>query len=123
MLDYRMEIIFKGEYLEVQLNGQDSYAVSLDLMHRIVEACKEHSCLKTLAISQMLPVSAVEAFNIHDVFRQIDITPEHKLAWVDLNPKTRESTKITESAIISRDLMNARLFDKESKALQWLMDK
>ncbi len=91
------------------------------MWRRIVKTCESYDCFAVLGEQNMEnPLEVIENYQIQDIFRKVGITSQYKIAWVDLNFKTLESTQFAETVLLNRGLVNGRLFTDVDKAKEWL---
>ena len=120
-MDIEIDIQLESGYILAKYRGPDSPEISRQIIQEIVDACERLGCFRVLMISYLEnPLSATENFDLADMFREVGFTPQHRLAWVDQNPETRESTAFAETVLYNRGIM-ARLFDDVDRASQWLL--
>ena len=123
-MDSKTTITFEGEYIFVQDSGENSYEHSLDLWKNIAKACKEHECFKILGVSNMNSyLKTIDAFKHVNIAKEAEITPDHKIAWVELNSDAFKSIKFIENVIFNRGLTQARTFLDVAKARKWLLEE
>jgi hypothetical protein len=116
-----LDIQLKDGHLLVQYRGPDSPAISRSIIEQIVEACDQHQCYKTLALAYLEnSLDALENYDLPAMFAKVGFNAKHRLAWVDLNPDTYDSTSFAETVLSNRGFM-ATLFQDEEKAMQWLL--
>lgn len=121
-LENETVISFEGDYVKVISNGVKRLKYSTELWKGVVETCREHDCRYILGVSYTTkPLRTMEAYKHADLFRELGMTHEYKIAWVESNPETIETTYFVETVLVNRGF-TARIFDDEKNALEWLLD-
>lgn len=120
-MSYEIEISYKGEYVLVQLAGQDSYQASVEIYQKIAAACVKYECLKVLAISHLTPLDTMDAFKHFEIIQAAGITRRHRIAWVETNPETVAVDQFIENVLVNRGFYQMRLFSAASEAKEWLL--
>ncbi len=111
-------------YLHVDIKGVGTYDTALELWSSIVQACEQHQCFNVLGEQYLMDtVSTTDAFDHPALFKKAGITNKHRLAWVDKNPRTRDTTAFIRDVLTSRSIGYGRLFDDVQKAKEWLLSK
>lgn len=111
-------------YLHVDVKGVGTYEAALTLWRTVVQACEEHQCFNVLGEQYLLDtVSTTEAFDHPELFKKAGITAKHRIAWVDNNPRTRDTTAFIRDVLTSRSIGTGRLFSELETAKTWLLGK
>lgn len=112
----------KGKYLHVRASGQLNYDVALDAWRKIVSACHEQQIYMVLGEQYMdNPLTTMEAWDHQKIFTEVGITHKFRIAWVDLNAATHQTTKFVETVLLNRGLVNGKLFNNVEAARRWLL--
>ena len=112
------------KYLHVDVKGLGTYEAALALWCSVVQACEEHHCFNVLGEQYLMnTVSTTEAFDHPALFKKAGITAKHRIAWVDKNPRTRDTTAFIRDVLTSRSIGYGRLFDDIQTAKEWLLHK
>lgn len=115
-----IDIELKDDYILAKYRGPDSPEISKTIIQRVISACEENECLRILVHAYMdNPLSTAENYDLSAMFKEVGFTSKHRMAWVDLNPETRESTRIAETFLTSQYL-DVCLFSDENDAERWL---
>ena len=114
-------ITFEGEYIKVIANG-GGYDYACRLWSQIRDACNKHQCFCVLGIGNTISLETMEAFDHAELFRSLELTNNHRIAWVELNPEVKEMIIFTETVLLNRGLPGC-LFDNVSEAEEWLLKK
>lgn len=123
-MSYKMTIEPMGNYLHVRTCGEQNYEVALATWREIVNACRQYQCYHILDEACMdNSLTTMDAWGHQQIFAEAGVTPSMKIAWVDLNPATYDSTKFVETVLLNRGLVNGRLFSSVTEAKQWLLDR
>lgn len=114
-------IQMKGEYIEAEYRGKDSYDITQSIMQQLFNASEEYQCSKILMVAYAEDIVPTEEhFSLPKMLTDIGFNSNHQLAWVDLNPETRVSTHVSE-AILNHKGFNAMLFYNKKDAIKWLV--
>lgn len=117
----KIEISFEGDYLQVIADGEKDYRFQERLWNEVVAACKQHDCRRILGIAHTTkPVEALEGFELAQLFRDLGVTDEYRIAWVEHNKDAKDIVNFIETVLINRGLPG-RVFDSEPEALEWLL--
>ncbi len=65
-------------------------------------------------------LSVLENYDLFAMFAEVGFTLKYRLAWVDQNPDTYDSTYFAETVLKNR-FVAARLFREVEDAKQWLL--
>lgn len=121
-MNSKTSVTFEGEYILVQLTGENSYEVSLNLWHKAVEACEKNKCFNILGVSRTNnPLNTMDAYNHIKIFAEAGITHKHRIAWVEKNLEAAETFRFIETVIKNRGLGTGHLFHDISEAKDWLL--
>ena len=116
----RIVVSFEGEYIQVISEGKKDYQFTLNLWTQIVECCQLNSCYKVLGIANTSrPVSTEAAYHQKDLFAQLGIDANYKIAWVELDKKSFNTTYFAENVLKSSGY-NVRLYKSVAEAVLWL---
>ncbi len=118
-LDYQIEPI--NGVIEVRVSGIPDRASNALMWSDIVAACAKHECLYVLGISNLdKPQKIADAIDHQAIFLEAGVTVDHRIAWVQLNPDALEMTRLAETVLLNRGMVNGRLFTDEHEARRWL---
>ena len=118
-LDYRIEFI--KDVIEVRVTGIPDRASTARMWADIVAACARHKCLYILGVSNLdRPQKVADAIDHQAIFLQAGVTIDHRIAWAQLNPEALEMTRLAETVLLNRGMVNGRLFTDEHEARRWL---
>lgn len=107
--------------IEVRASGTPDRASVTQMWKDIIAACTEHQCLSILGLSNMeQPLSLADAIDHQAIFLEAGVTIDHRIAWVQQNPKAHKMTEIAETILLNRGMLNGRLFSDEFEARRWL---
>jgi len=114
-------IDYINSIIEVQATGiPDRQSVS-QMWKAIIDACKAHQCFSILGLSNFdEPLKLADAIDHQAIFLEAGVTIDHRIAWVQLNPKAYAMTELAETVLLNRGLINGRLFSDELDARRWL---
>jgi hypothetical protein len=116
-----LKITFEGDYVLAIANGEKDFEFSTKLWTEVVQACRENSCLKVLGIANTTkPLRTMEAYQNAVLFRNLGLTHDFRIAWVELNEESFDSSYFAETVLVNRG-MPVRLFTEESQAKEWLL--
>ena len=109
-------ITFEGTHVQAIANGEKDFEYSTQLWTNIVQACHDNNCRKILGIANTTkPLRTMEAYQHADLFRELGLTHDYRIAWVELNPDAYETTYFVEPGMGNR-AFHGRLFEDEVKA-------
>ena len=115
-------ITFEGDYVQAIANGDKDFEYSSKLWTEVVQACQDNNCLKVLGIANTrTPLQTMEAYKNADLFRELGLTHDYRIAWVELNPESYDALYFAETVLVNRG-MPVRLFADEEQAKKWLLD-
>ena len=118
-LDYFIEFI--NGVIEVRVTGIPDRQSIAEMWSEIVAACARHECLYILGISNIdRPQKVADAIDHQAIFLEAGVTIDHRIAWVQLNPDAVEMTRLAETVLLNRGMVNGRLFTDEYVARRWL---
>jgi hypothetical protein len=114
-------IDYINSIIEVRATGvPDRQSVS-QMWHDIIEACTAHHCFSILGLSNFdRPLKLADAIDHQAIFLEAGVTIDHRIAWVQLNPKAYAMTELAETVLLNRGMVNGRLFRDELKGRRWL---
>ena len=114
----------QDNYLHVDVKGVGTYENALAMWVSVAQACEHYQCFNILGEQYLLDtVTTTEAFDHPALFKKAGISIKHRIAWVDKNPRTRETTAFIRDVLTSRSVGNGRLFNDVEDAKQWLLTK
>lgn len=123
-MELDLKITAHDGYLHVTVRGIGNYENAVYFWQKIVEACNQHQCYKVLGEQYLLDsVSTMEAFDHPAMFKKLGITTKYRFAWVDKNPRTRETTQFVYDVLASRSISYGRMFNDIDSAKQWLLER
>jgi hypothetical protein len=111
-------------YLHVEVQGIGNYENAFTMWSSIAQACEQYQCFNVLGEQYLLQtVTIAEAFDHPALFKKAGINVKHRIAWVDKNPRTRNTSEFIRDVLTSRSVGNGRLFNDTSAAKAWLLHK
>lgn len=122
-LDYEITITPCDNYLYVYTEGLGNFEGANDLWRQIAQACEKYQCYNILGEQNLhSTVSTLDALNYPAMFKKVGITKKHRIAWVDKNPRTRETTEFIRDVLTNRLVGKGRLFNDVESAKRWLLE-
>lgn len=122
-LDYEITITPCDNYLYVYTEGLGNFEGANDLWRQIAQACEKYQCYNILGEQNLhSTVSTLDALNYPAMFKKVGITKKHRIAWVDKNPRTRETTEFIRDVLTNRLVGKGRLFKDVESAKRWLLE-
>lgn len=116
-----LSITRQDDYMEVKVSGIATYANAIQLWQSVAQACEEQQCFKVLGEQSVKnSLSTMEAWNHQKIFLEAGITSKYKIAWVDSNPHTYETTNFIRTVLHNRDIAYGKLFSDIKLAKDWL---
>ncbi len=64
----------------------------------------------------------IDGYDHAEMFRELGITGEFRIAWAELSDDAREATRFVETVLSNRG-MPGKLFSSEEDARRWLFSK
>lgn len=119
------EIIIKQKegFIQVHSNGAKDLKFATRLWTKIVEHSALTNCFKILGIAYTTsPPKAIEAYQYGALFEKLGVDEKFKIAWVELNPLTYNTSYFVETVLLNRG-QNVRLFHNPEYAKNWLVQK
>ncbi len=115
----------RENHIYVRIEAEQASAeFSRQFFSAIAAACQEHNCYNVLGESfATRPMSTTEAFEHAEIFREVGITPRHRLAWVSHTKPVAEQARFVELVLKNRGLITGFLFETMEQAHQWLLGK
>ncbi len=124
MTDLDLKITPHENYLHVDVRGMGNYENALFMWQSVVDACEQYQCFKVLGEQYLFDsVSTAEAFDHPTIFKKVGITKKYTFAWVDNNPRTRETTQFVRDVLANRSIGYGRLFNDAESAKRWLLQQ
>jgi hypothetical protein len=109
-------------YLHIKVKGIGNYENALHFWQSVVNACDQHQCYRVLGEQYLLDsVTTLEAFDHPAIFKKLGITTKYQFAWVDNNPRTRDTTEFVYNVLANRSLSYGKLFHDVESAKDWLL--
>lgn len=120
-VEYTIE--HKDSIVEVQVSGAPDRHSAARLWQDIAATCRDRQCYSVLGISNIsAPLKIADAIDHQAIFLEAGITPDHRVAWVQLNPDAYAMAQLVETLLLNRGLVDCRLFDDALEARRWLTD-
>ena len=120
-MENELIITFENEFVQVISNGEKNYEFSYKLWSNTIKVCQENGCFKILGIAKTIkPVSTLDAFDHGKLFSELGINNKYKIAWVELNPNSKDTVKFIETILLNRGLPGT-VFDDIDEATTWLL--
>lgn len=123
-MELDLKITAHDGYLHVTVRGIGNYENAVYFWQKIVEACNQHQCYRVLGEQYLFDsVSTSEAFDHPAMFKKLGISRKYLFAWVDNNPRTRETTQFVYDVLANRSVSYGRMFKDVESAKQWLLER
>jgi hypothetical protein len=121
-MNLEIDVTPHENYLHVKIRGMGNYENALQLWQRVVSACEQYECYRVLGEQYLHDsITTLEAFNLPAMFKKLGITTKYQFAWVDNNPRTRDTTEFVYNVLANRSLSYGKLFHNVESARQWLL--
>jgi hypothetical protein len=118
------EISHSDSLVQVQVTGTIDEDSTRELWAAIVKACDKFDCYDILGTSRLdQAFSTMTGFSHSEIFTDVGVTLEHRIAWVDLNGESEDVLEFTESVLVNRAKLNGGLFPSIEAARKWLNEK
>jgi hypothetical protein len=122
-MELDIDIKPNGQYLLVRYTGPNSPEISRQANQKILDACDEFECFNILVIAYLEnSLKVLENYNLYEMFKEFGFSSRHKMACVEQNPHTHQSTLFAETVLVNRG-MNVRLFREREEAEKWLLSQ
>jgi hypothetical protein len=122
-MDNQIIITPHQDYLHVDVTGSATYDSALAMWTQVAQACEQYQIYKVLGEQFLVEtVSTSEAFDHPALFKKAGITTKHRIAWVDKNPRTLETTAFIRDVLSSRSIGYGKLFRDLESAKRWLLE-
>jgi hypothetical protein len=109
-------------YLHVKVKGIGNYENALYFWQQVVAVCEQYQCYRVLGEQYLIDsVTTLEAFDHPAMFKKLGITTKYQFAWVDNNPRTRETTEFVYNVLANRSVSYGKLFHDVESAKHWLL--
>ena len=120
-MTYKMEVTFKGGYVEARSIGDKSYQTAERLWAEITRVCNEHSCYRVLGIAESSrQMSVMDSINHEELFKKFKVTPKYKIAWTESNKDEFDKLKNLEIILLNRGY-RGKVFADVEEARAWLL--
>jgi hypothetical protein len=120
-MEYEFSITFEKKYIKVISNGSKNFEVSKLIWTNVVEYCKKYDNYRVLGIANTTKaISTLEGFRHNELFNELGIDHNYKIAWVELNSKMLDTYKFVETVLSNRGLPG-KLFSNIEEAEKWLL--
>jgi hypothetical protein len=120
-MKHELIITFENDFVQVISNGEKSFESSSKIWTNALKVCQEHNCYKVLGIAKTTKQhTTIEAYKHGELFHQVKIDHNYKIAWVELNPDEVDSIKFIEVVLLNHGF-NVKLFDDVETAKTWLL--
>jgi hypothetical protein len=117
-------INYVNSTIEVHLSGIPDRQSIAQMWKDIVVACEQHGCLTILGLARLdQPIKLADAIDHQAIFLEAGVTIDHRIAWAQLNPAAVEMTRLAETVLLNRGLVNGRVFTDEFEARRWLASR
>ena len=114
-------ITYNGRYLEIISVGRKSIARSRKMYQEVVKLSERHQCFDILGVSlSEEPMNISDAFDHAEMFVELGIGNQYRIAWVETNPDAMEPLEFAEDVLYNRGLPG-QLFDNLEAARNWLV--
>ncbi len=123
-MDLELKITPHEQYIHVNVRGMGNYENALLMWRSVVDACEKQQCFKVLGEQYLFDsVSTAEAFDHPALFKKLGINRKYTFAWVDNNPRTRETTQFVRDVLANRSMGYGRVFTDVQAAKTCLMEQ
>jgi len=91
-----------------------------ELWTQIAKSCEKYKCFNVLGIANTTePITTIESVQQIDLFKRLDITNKHRIAWVETNHEYTKATHLTEIFLCSHGI-NCKVLSTEQEAKKWM---
>lgn len=121
-MEYKIKITPCEGYIHVEVSGAADFESALAMWQQIVKACDEHQCYKILGEQYLkTTLKTSEIIDYPSLFKKAGMTSSHLIAWVDHNPRTRDTTEFIRDVLTNRFIGKGKLFTNVDDAKSWLL--
>lgn len=121
-MKYEMKITPENGYLHIQVTGEASYTDTLEFWQKVAKACEEHQCYKILGEQNLTKtLTTSEAIDYPKLYKKAGMNESHLVAWVDHNPRTKETTTFIHDILANRFIGKGKVFYNTEDAKRWLL--
>ena len=114
-------VTFEGKFIKVISNGEKSWRRAQTLWPQVARLSREHECLHVLGISySTVPLDILDGYDHPQLFDEVGITRNHRIAWVESNPEAYDTFEFLETVMRNR-CFNVRVFSDLAEARKWLL--
>jgi len=119
-MEGEFKVSFAGDHVRVDTNAEKNLPTSTALWTEIAGVCQEHDCFMVLAVSDApAPMPMTDGYSHAELFRNLGITMNYRIAWAELNDEARSATEFVETVLFNRGLPG-KVFATEADARRWL---
>ena len=118
---YQVTLSAEPEWIHVEIKGTANYENAKAIWRKILDFCNTHQCYKILGEQRTTnEMSTTDAWKHTEIFSELGINGKYKIAWVDLNPRSYQTTQFIRQALANRYLGYGKIFNDTEKAKSWL---
>lgn len=119
---YKLDITPHEFYIHIKVSDSGTFTNTMDGWKEIIDASHKYNCYNILGEQHISTIlSTLDALTFPEMIKQAGLTSKFRIAWVDTNPRTRETTTFIRNLLTSRSMINGRLFKNVEDAKQWLL--
>jgi hypothetical protein len=123
-MTYKLDIKLKGNYIEVNLNGNGDLQDDFDNWKKITKFCRKHKTYNILGITEVSvnPFKVIDAFDAYKMFKEVGIDTRYRIAWFDKDPGVRKMDQFALTVMQNRAVCSeCEVFSEIHKAKKWLL--
>jgi len=119
----RVKVTFQGDHVRIDTTAEKNLDYARRLWTEVVEVCRKHDCFLVLGVSQAPgPMPTIDGYHHAELFRELGVTGEFRIAWAELNDDAIDATRFVETVLSNRG-MPGKVFSTEEDARQWLFSE
>ena len=123
-MKYNFNVVSKGDYLHVTVQGDNTPQNVKDYLSEVLNACLKYGCNKVI-IEENLHGPSLGTFDIFGIVANASKDPviaKLQIAYMDVNKEhDLQGMRFAETVAVNRAI-NVRLFSDYGKAEQWLQN-
>ena len=120
-MSLRYTITREDSVIKVRTEGVFEFVAAYEMWEKIVMACTAEDCLHVLGFSCLdQPLPAIDAYELMGTLQSVGVTPNHRIAWVAVNPLLLDGLRRVESVVQNRSELVLRIFEEAGDAARWL---
>lgn len=119
-MEQKITVTLKNGYILAESNGKKDFEFATKLWTQIAQLCEKSNCYKVLGLANTTsPVNTIESVQHIELFQQLNISSQYRIAWVEANPEHAKTTHLIETFLSSHGI-SCKVLSNEHDAKKWL---